>query len=169
MTSASFPSATQTPARPLGRLVKWLTAGNATGTDLVSGTPIGLLLALTVSDTAYGTPIGLLLTLTQDLSITNPNSEVVLGSFAPNFWVWGADVHVTEAFNGGSDALTIGHSADNDAYATTVDLSTTGVTSLDIGGIDDTARIPTAYYTASSTPTTGKALIILKYFRTPNS
>ena len=83
-------------------------------------------------------------------------------------------VEVTTAFNATTPTLKIGHAADDDAYVTTVDLSTTGVTVITPGaagaGVALGKRDATAYRDvlavaswASGTPTTGAALLTVDY------
>lgn len=82
--------------------------------------------------------------------------------------VW---VEVQEAFNSsGTDLVTVGYSGSASAYATAVDVSSTGVKAVTLGaGIGrsvGTARSAQAVYTpGGSAATTGKALVIIEYTR----
>lgn len=138
--------------RQLNRTTKWFTKDHVE-TSAGDGTPIGLLLSLTVA-TGGG----------------SPSSSFALGSLGANFWVTEIDIHVTEAFNGGSDAITIGYDADPDAYSTAVSLTSVGVQTIAVThGVDTVARIPKVFYTGTTNPSTGKTLIILEHFRTPTT
>ena len=81
-------------------------------------------------------------------------------------------VYVQTAFNSdGSDNLVVGHVDDNDAYATTVDVSTTGRKSVSEGVsarvVETEPRAIKAYYTnGGSEPTTGKAHVLVEYIVT---
>lgn len=81
-------------------------------------------------------------------------------------------LQVTEAFNSdGSDLISVGYSGAATAFATTTDVSTTGIKSPTLGssaGYNSTARDVEAYYTnGGSEPSTGKALVVLEYYRIP--
>lgn len=102
-------------------------------------------------------------------SATNPS----LGTLPADSYVSAVHLDVTEAFDSdGTDAITVGYDADPDAFATAVDVSTTGVKSVTLGaeaGYVGAARAAEAYYTAGgSAPTTGKALVLLEYRPVPS-
>lgn len=138
------------PDHQLDRQQKWLTTTNVEGTAGVSGTPLGLLLVITHDGAA------------------SPDTDIPIGHAGKGFWVKKVTVHVTEAFNGGSDSINIGHDANNSAYASSVSLTSTGIQSFTpTQGIESQARRLIAYYTASANPSTGRALIIIEHFRTP--
>jgi hypothetical protein len=97
---------------------------------------------------------------------TNPS----LGTLPADSYVVNVRIQVTELFNSdGDDLISVGYDADNIAFATTTDVSTTGIKTVTLGslaGYNATARSVEAYYTdTGSAPTTGKALVILEYFR----
>jgi len=83
-----------------------------------------------------------------------------------------AHVEVLEAFNSsGSDLLIVGHADDDDAYITSIDVSSTGIKAVTLGsgvGYDDDARAVIATYTAGGTaPTTGSVVITLEFVYLP--
>ncbi len=95
-----------------------------------------------------------------------------LGSLLLYNYVKAVHVHVTEAFDSdGTDLLTVGYDADPDAFATSIDVSTTGVKTVTLGalaGYNGTTRAVEAYYVnGGSEPTAGKALVTLEYYRVP--
>ncbi len=101
-------------------------------------------------------------------SAQNPS----LGTLPADAYVEGVDVHVTEAFNSdGTDLLTVGYAADPDAFLTSLDVSTTGIKTVTLGvlaGYNGPARLVEAYYVNGGTePTTGKALVVLRYRAVP--
>lgn len=93
-----------------------------------------------------------------------------LGTLPRNAVVLNVRCYVRTAFNSdGTDEITVGHDAAADAYATAIDVSTTGVKTPTLGA---TALIPEesaaitveAYYTNGGTePTTGEAFIVVEY------
>lgn len=106
--------------------------------------------------------------------VTKDAQNPVLGILPANSYVYGAHVHVTQAFNSdGTDTLTVGYDADTDALVTSIDVSSTGIKSVTLGalnGYNSVARNVEAYYVNSGTePTTGKALVILEFYRVPVS
>lgn len=106
--------------------------------------------------------------------VTKDVQNPVLGTLPAGSYVYGAHVHVTVAFNSdANDTLTAGYDADTDAIFTSIDVSTTGVKSVTLGalsGYNATARNLEAYYVNSGTePTTGKALVIIEFYRVPPS
>jgi len=79
-------------------------------------------------------------------------------------------VHVTQAFNSdGTNQLTVGYSGTASAYATAVDVSTTGWKTVTLGsgvGYSGTARAAEVYFTNGGTePSTGKALVVIEFYR----
>jgi len=100
--------------------------------------------------------------------VTNPQ----IGVLPANAWVERVHRDVTEAFNSdGADNIKVGHSTDDDAYATNTDVSSTGRKTVTLGagvGYDSTARTVDATYTAGGTdPTTGKAHVVIEFFLLP--
>jgi len=88
------------------------------------------------------------------------------------FYVVRASIHVTQAFDGGTDRISAGWDTDNDSIFTTTDVSSTGVKSVTLGsneGYNGSGQAIEFYYTTSGTATTGKALVILEIFLTPLS
>jgi len=95
-----------------------------------------------------------------------------MGKLPANTNVVNVRIQVTENFNGsGSDLISVGYSGAATAFATTTDVSTTGIKSVTLGssaGYNGTARDVQAYYTnGGGEPSTGKALVILEYYRVP--
>ncbi len=83
-----------------------------------------------------------------------------------------AHVEVLEAFNSdGADTLVVGHTDDDDAYITTIDVSTTGIKAVTLGankGYDAIPRDVIAKYTAGgSAPTQGSVSITLEFIYLP--
>ena len=78
------------------------------------------------------------------------------------------DLDVTEAFDSdGTDQIEVGYDADQNAFATLTDVSTTGPKNMAAGVLEGyiaTVRAVEAYYTnGGSEPTTGKATVSLPY------
>ena len=96
---------------------------------------------------------------------------VTLGVVPTNYFVSQVFVWVQEAFNSdGADNLIIGYDADDNAYATTIDVSGTGVKSVTLGTsgriVDATSRTIKAYYDdAGSDATTGEAHIYIEWIQ----
>lgn len=95
-----------------------------------------------------------------------------IGTLPARSYVTNVVVQVTEAFNSdGDDEITVGYDAAVSAFATAVDVSTTGIKSVTMGtseGYNGTARSVEAYYSpGGSAPSAGKALVILEYYRVP--
>jgi hypothetical protein len=91
-----------------------------------------------------------------------------LGALPANSHILAVHCQVLELFDSdGADEITVGYDATPNAYATAIDVSTTGIKTVTLGaevGFEDTARAVEAYYVNGGTePTTGKALIILEY------
>jgi len=83
-----------------------------------------------------------------------------------------AHVEVLEAFDSdGTDLLVVGHADDDDAYITSIDISSTGIKSVTLGsdkGYDATARAVIATYTAGgSAATQGSVAITLEFVYLP--
>lgn len=102
--------------------------------------------------------------------LADDKQEVILGKIPYNVYVARVHIHVTEAFNSdGTDLVTVGWDADPDALATSADVSTTGVKSLTLGaneGFNSTEKTVKAFYSnGGSEPTTGKAIVIVEFFR----
>jgi len=105
--------------------------------------------------------------------ITHSRTTVDLGAIAADMYILRASCHVTEAFNSdGTDTITVGTVADTDAYITSIDSSSTGIKTATLGvkaGYNSTAAQIKIYYVAGgSSPTTGKALIIIELTKVPN-
>jgi hypothetical protein len=99
---------------------------------------------------------------------TDDGSAVDLGTLPADSFVYDVMVHVTEAFDdSGTDLLTVGWTADNDALSTSLDVSTTGVKSPTHGandGYNSSSQTVKAYYNGSnSDATVGKALVIVLF------
>lgn len=97
---------------------------------------------------------------------------VALGTIPANSYVTNVRIEVTEAFNAsGTDNVTVGYDADTDAYATSTDVSSTGIKTPTLGadvGFSATERSAEAYYVASAgTATTGRCLVIVEFYRVP--
>lgn len=104
--------------------------------------------------------------------VTSGTQTRPLGLLRDPRYVLRVHVHVLEAFNGsGTDTLTVGYDSDTDAYATSVDVSSTGVKAVTLGtgvGFDGTNREAKAYYAnGGGEPSTGKALIVVEFLRVP--
>lgn len=102
--------------------------------------------------------------------VTSSNQNPTLGTLPANSYVVNVRIHVTEAFNSdGTDNLSVGYDADNVAFATNTAVNLTGVKTVTLGtleGYNATARAVEAYYVnGGSEPTTGKAFVILEYYR----
>ncbi len=102
--------------------------------------------------------------------VTWDNQNPSLGILPANSYVVNVRIHVTEAFNSdGTDNLSVGYDADNVAFATNTAVNLTGVKTVTLGtleGYNATARAVEAYYVnGGSEPTTGKAFVILEYYR----
>jgi len=100
-------------------------------------------------------------------NLTNPS----LGTLPRHTIVTSVRVYVQEAFNSdGTNQITVGFDGTVSAFATAVDVSTTGVKTVTLGAqagvYQSTERAVEAYYTAGgSAPTTGRALIVVEYER----
>lgn len=102
--------------------------------------------------------------------IADSRQTVTLGTLPENAYIVRAHCHVTEAFDsGGTDTLTIGWDSDPDAITTSIDVSTTGQKICPFGvgaGFNSDSREVKGFYTAGgSAPTTGKALLVIEFFR----
>jgi hypothetical protein len=104
--------------------------------------------------------------------VSDDHTTVTLGEFPAYSVPVNLRIEVTEAFNSsGTDFLTVGFDADAGAYSSAVDVSTTGVKTIAAGGnlykyAANIQRTVKAYYTpGGSAPTTGKALVILEFYR----
>lgn len=101
--------------------------------------------------------------------VTSSNQNVSLGTLPANTWLESIMCHVTEAFDSdGTDQITVGWDADTNGAALSVDVSNTGVLYPSLGvrqGYSSTERALEIYYTnGGSEPTTGKALVVAKFF-----
>ena len=103
--------------------------------------------------------------------VTHEADTVILGAVPANYFVSQVFVWVQEEFDSdAADNLTIGYDGDSDAYATTIDVSSTGVKSVTLGGsgriIDATGRTVKAYYDdAGSDATTGEVHIYIEWIQ----
>ena len=98
--------------------------------------------------------------------LTFRNTTLDLGIIPKYSYVSNVRIHVVEAFSSGN--IKVGHSTDDDAYSASITGAGTGVLSNTLGagvGYDSTAR--QAQATVSGTPTSGKAIIIIEYYRVP--
>ena len=99
------------------------------------------------------------------LAVQNPT----LGTLPINAVVTNVDVWCEEGFDSdGTDLLTVGYDADNDAYVTALDVSAPGVLApamgTSVGKVDAVSRSVEAYYVnGGSEPTVGKAHVIVQY------
>ena len=104
--------------------------------------------------------------------VADDKQTASMGKLPANAVVTNVRIQVTEAFNSdGTDLISVGYSGAATAFATTTDVSTTGIKSPTLGtsaGFNATARDVEAYYTnGGSEPTTGKALVVLEFYRVP--
>ncbi len=104
--------------------------------------------------------------------VADDKQTASMGKLPANSVVTTVRIQVTEAFNGsGTDLISVGYSGSATAFATTTDVSTTGIKSPTLGssaGFNATARDVEAYYTnGGGEPTLGKALVILEFYRVP--
>lgn len=108
--------------------------------------------------------------------VRHDRQNIVLGTVSGRWYVSNVRLYVDEAFNSsGTDQITVGYDANNTAYASAVDVSTTGSKSVTPGfavNYPDPASTRTveAYYTAGGTaPNAGKALVVVEYFQVPEN
>lgn len=104
--------------------------------------------------------------------LTHSKTNPTLATMRGPFYVVRVSMHVTEAFNGGTDRITAGWDTDNDSIFTSIDVSSTGIKSLTLGaneGYNGVGQAIEIYFTSDSTATTGKALVILEIFLVPLS
>lgn len=106
--------------------------------------------------------------------IQDSAQNLPLGTVPAGSYIMVAHCHVTEAFNSdGTDEITVGYDALVNAFATAIDVSSTGIKTVTLGaegGYEGTTRAAEAYYVnGGSEPTTGKALIIIEFVRVPTS
>jgi hypothetical protein len=104
--------------------------------------------------------------------LTSGTQNITLGVLPIAAYVVRVHIHCTTAFNaGGSDEIRVGYDADEDAYATLTDVSTSGVKTVTAGagiGYDTTARSVEAYFVnTGAEPSAGRALVIVEYFLNP--
>ena len=112
------------------------------------------------------------MTETLSILVSDSKKSPEMGFFRNPRKILRAHVEVLEAFDSdGGDTLVVGHADDDDAYITSIDVSTTGVKAVVLGsGItyDATARSVIAKYTAGgSAPTTGSVAITLELVYLP--
>lgn len=105
---------------------------------------------------------------------TDAGAAVFLGTLPADSFYTISYEDVTVAFTGtGTDLLTIGWTADNDALATSQDISTTGVKTPTVGanhGYNSTAQTVNAYYLdANADAGAGKVLCVVEYWQVPTS
>lgn len=94
----------------------------------------------------------------------------ILGTLPADAYVTTVIIQVTEGFNSdGTDNISVGWDADDDALATATDVTNTGIKTVTAGvsaGYNATSRQIEAYYVNGGTePTAGKALIIVEFYR----
>lgn len=104
--------------------------------------------------------------------ITSGTQGVTIGTLPAYSYVHSVRVHVTEAFDSdGTDTLSVGRVGDEDAFGAAVDVSTTGVKAVTLGaeaGYNATGvNVRGYYFNGGSEPTTGKALVVVEYYRVP--
>jgi hypothetical protein len=104
--------------------------------------------------------------------ITSATQSATIGTLPAYSYVHSVRVHVTEAFDSdGTDLLTVGRVGDEDAFGAAVDVSTTGIKAVTLGaeaGYNASGVNVRGYYTnGGSEPTTGKALVVVEYYRVP--
>ena len=104
--------------------------------------------------------------------VADDKQTAAMGKLPANAVVTNVRIQVTEAFNSdGTDLISVGYTGATTAFATTTDVSSTGIKSVTLGsgvGFTATARDVNAYYANGGTePTLGKALVILEYYRVP--
>lgn len=99
-----------------------------------------------------------------------------LGTIAGRFMVTNVRMYVDTAFtSSGTDQITVGYDGSVSAYASAVDVSTTGIKTPTLGfavGLPDTSdrRTVEAYYTAGGgAPGAGKALVVVEYCQVPEN
>lgn len=106
--------------------------------------------------------------------VSSSQQNPFMGILPADTYVSQVHCHVTEAFNSSTtDEITVGYDADVDAFATTIDSSSTGVKSVNLGvlnGYNSVARKVEAYYVNGGTePSTGKAFIWIETIKVPTS
>ncbi len=104
------------------------------------------------------------------VELTKTRTNAGMGTLPARSVVTGAFLQVTQAFDSsGTDTISCGYDADNIAFFTATDVSTTGIKTVTMGsllGYNATARDVEAYYVAGGgAPTTGKAVVVLEYYR----
>lgn len=104
--------------------------------------------------------------------LSDDAQTVTLGTMPAQSIVVSAGVTVYEAFNSsGTDLVSIGHSGDNTAFASAIDVSTVGNKTVAVGtgmGYRDSAlTINTYYVNGGGEPTTGKALVWVQIATAP--
>jgi len=109
---------------------------------------------------------------TLTVAVSDSKKKPEMGFFRNPRKILRAHVEVLEAFDsGGTDLLVIGHTDDDDAYVTSIDVSTVGIKVVTLGsgvGYDATPRDVIAKYTAGgSAPTQGSVVITLEYVFQP--
>lgn len=105
-------------------------------------------------------------------TVTFGTQTVLMGTLPIGANIVRAHIHVLTAFNSdGTDNITIGYTGTTNAFATSTDVSTTGVKTVTLGanvGYQTVSRQINAYYVnGGSEPSTGKAVVNLEYFLNP--
>lgn len=122
-----------------------------------------------IGGTAPGLAVPATMTVfTRSAWVRHGTQNPPLGTIPVYSRVISVTVQVLEAFNSdGADEITVGYDGATNAFATAVDVSTTGIKSVTLGsgvGYIATARAAEAYYVnGGSEPTTGEALVTIDY------
>ena len=100
--------------------------------------------------------------------VTHRNAgNAIFGVLPKNHYVYNVRIDVEQTFDGGT-TLAVGHATDADAYCTATAVDSTGIKSPALGvsgGYE--AQQQTAKATVSGTPTQGKAVVIIEFYRVP--
>ena len=104
--------------------------------------------------------------------VDKDDTTVTMGILRAPYYIHAVHIHVTEAFDGsGTDTIVVGHSGDTDAFSTATNVESIGVKSPTLGannGYNGTSYTVDAVLD-STNATTGKALVVLEYWRVPQS
>jgi hypothetical protein len=101
--------------------------------------------------------------------VTHSSQNPSLFALPENAKVLSVDCWVEELFNSdGSDQISVGYDALADAYATAIDVSTTGVKTVTLGSVAKTVHpsystVECYYVNGGTEPTTGKASITITW------
>lgn len=102
------------------------------------------------------------------LIVTHRNAaNAVFGVLPPNHYVYNVRMDVEQAFDGGT-TMEVGNASDTDAYCTATAVATTGIKTPTLGASGGyEAQRQTVKATLSGTPTQGKAVVIVEFYRVP--